>query len=72
MYRPLGQGGLDIEAVLKRLQQTGYEGWFVLEQDTALTGDPEPSSGPAAAARQSLDYFRRIFGAKPHIGGDRF
>lgn len=67
MYRPLGQGGLDIEAVFRRLQETGYEGWFVLEQDTALTADPEPASGPAADARQSLDYFRQI-SAPAHSG----
>jgi len=60
LYLPLGQGGLDIEAVFSRLQEAGYQGWFVLEQDTALTADPEPSRGPIEAARQSLEYFRRI------------
>jgi inosose dehydratase len=67
LYRPLGQGGLDIEAVCDRLQEAGYEGWFVLEQDTALTADPEPGGGPIAAARQSLDWFRRITSAKQQI-----
>ncbi len=61
LYVPLGQGGIDIEAVIGRLQETGYQGWFVLEQDTALTAEPEPASGPVGAARQSLDYFTRIF-----------
>jgi inosose dehydratase len=68
MYRPLGQGGLDIEAVVRRLQEAGYQGWFVLEQDTALTADPEPGTGPAAAARQSLDYFRHISAPAAHSG----
>lgn len=63
MYKPLGQGGLDIEAVLRRLLDNDYQGWFVLEQDTALTADPEPATGPAAAARQSLDYFRQVVSA---------
>lgn len=66
MYRPLGQGGLDIEAVLRRLQEASYRGWFVLEQDTALTADPEPGSGPSAAARQSLDYFRQLSAPEKH------
>ena len=66
IYRPLGQGGLDIEAMLSRLRASGYQGWFVLEQDTALTADPEPAAGPAAAARQSLDYFRQISAPAPH------
>ncbi len=64
LYKPLGQGDLDIDAVFTRLQEAGYQGWFVLEQDTALTAEPEPQSGPAAAARQSLEYFRRIASAK--------
>ena len=68
MYRPLGQGGLDIESVLSRLRASGYRGWFVLEQDAALTADPEPTTGPAAAARQSLDYFRRISAPATHSG----
>jgi inosose dehydratase len=66
MYRPLGQGGLDITAVWEGLHQTGYQGWFVLEQDTALTREPEPSGGPVVAARQSLQYFRQILIAAEH------
>jgi inosose dehydratase len=63
LYTPLGAGGLDIDAIFSRLQEAGYAGWYVLEQDTALTAEPEPNAGPAVAARQSLDYFRRIAGA---------
>jgi inosose dehydratase len=66
LYRPLGQGDLDIESVFTRLQDAGYRGWYVLEQDTALTAEPEPARGPVAAAQQSLEYFRRIAGAKQH------
>lgn len=61
LYVPLGQGGIDIQAVVSRLREAAYQGWFVLEQDTALTAEPEPASGPIGAARQSVDYFRRIF-----------
>ncbi|MGH7763785.1 MAG: TIM barrel protein [Candidatus Dormibacteraceae bacterium] len=60
LYVPLGQGGLDIEAVVSRLKEAGYQGWFVLEQDTALTAEPEPASGPIEAALQSLEHFRLI------------
>ena len=62
LYRPLGQGDLDLEAVFGRLQDAGYQGWYVLEQDTALTAEPEPASGPVAAARQSLEFFRALSG----------
>src|SRR2546421_7992959 len=64
LYRPLGSGDLDIDSVYDRLQEAGYRGWFVLEQDTALTAEPEPGAGPVAAARQSLEYFRGIASAK--------
>lgn len=64
LYRPLGQGDLDVEAVVSRIQESGYRGWFVLEQDTALTAEPDRTHGPAEAARQSLDHFRRITSAK--------
>ncbi|TMF68193.1 MAG: TIM barrel protein, partial [Chloroflexi bacterium] len=57
-------GDLDIDSVYDRLQEAGYRGWFVLEQDTALTAEPEPGAGPVAAARQSLEYFRGIASAK--------
>jgi inosose dehydratase len=67
LYQPLGRGGLDIQAVFGRLVEAGYQGWFVLEQDTALTADPEPAGGPAEVARQSLEYLRRLSGASQHI-----
>ncbi len=72
LYRPLGQGDLDIEGILGRLQDAGYQGWYVLEQDTALTAEPEPARGPLKAARQSLEYFRQIVqrqAAGHHIEG---
>jgi inosose dehydratase len=67
LYQPLGRGGIDIQAVFGRLAEAGYQGWFVLEQDTALTAEPEPAGGPAEVARQSLDYFRRLYGARQHV-----
>ena len=67
LFRPLGQGDLDIEGVVDRLQRAGYRGWFVLEQDTALTAEPEPGGGPIVAAGQSLAFFRRISGATVDI-----
>jgi inosose dehydratase len=67
LYRPLGEGDLDIGEVVGRMQDAGYRGWYVLEQDTALTAEPEPAHGPLEAARQSLEYFRRVISAKQHI-----
>lgn len=65
LYRPLGEGDLDIPAVIHCLQEADYEGWYVLEQDMALTAEPQPGTGPVAAARQSLDYIRKLSSADP-------
>lgn len=54
MYRPLGQGDVDLPAILSALDAVGYAGWFVLEQDTVLAGEPAPGAGPLADVRASL------------------
>lgn len=41
LYRPLGQGDVDVAAVVTALEAVGYDGWYVLEQDIAL-----PFPGP--------------------------
>jgi inosose dehydratase len=56
LYRPLGEGDLDVRGVLDALDAAGYAGWLVLEQDTVLRDAPGPGDGPAAAARRSLQY----------------
>ncbi len=39
MYVPLGDGDVDVPALVRVLTDAGYTGWYVLEQDTALPGD---------------------------------
>src|SRR5947208_2561113 len=46
MYRPLGTGDVDVAAIVRTLHASGYRGWFVLEQDTALESDPAEGTGP--------------------------
>jgi inosose dehydratase len=64
MYRPLGQGDLDITAIVSSLEGAGYDGWYVLEQDTILAGpldrDPDADHGPMADVRDSLDHLFAI------------
>jgi inosose dehydratase len=59
MYRPLGTGDVDIAAIVDRLERHGYTGWYVLEQDTILTGEPR-GEGPVADVRTSADYVRDL------------
>jgi len=62
MYRPLGRGDVDFAAIVSCLRGRGYDGWYVLEQDTILTGEPR-DEGPVADVRHSADYLRRLLAA---------
>jgi inosose dehydratase len=59
MYRPLGAGDVDVEAIVGQLSARGYDGWYVLEQDAILTEEPR-DEGPLADVRVSLDHLRRV------------
>ncbi|MGH3713383.1 MAG: sugar phosphate isomerase/epimerase family protein [Micromonosporaceae bacterium] len=58
IYRPLGQGDIDIAAILTALGPD-YPGWYVMEQDTILTAEPT-DEGPIDAVRASIDYLRGL------------
>jgi inosose dehydratase len=60
MYRPLGGGDVDVRTIVAALEDSGYRGWYVLEQDTVLDAEPEPDAGPAADVRASLDHLARV------------
>jgi inosose dehydratase len=60
MYRPLGTGDVDVAAVIRTLEASGYRGWYVLEQDTVLQRDPEPGTGPVQEAAASLAFIGRV------------
>ena len=69
MYVPLGEGDVDIAAIVGALEAQGYDGWYVLEQDTILPDDPGPD-GPVAAVRTSLAPLLAVAGAtSPPAGG---
>lgn len=59
MYQPIGDGDVDFAAVAKALERHGYDGWWVLEQDTILTGEPD-GEGPVADVRRSAARLREI------------
>jgi inosose dehydratase len=61
MFRPLGAGDVDIEAMVGTLEQAGYRGWYVLEQDVKLHG-PEQRDAPLADVRTSLAFLQRLAG----------
>ena len=55
LYVPLGEGEVDLGAIITALEEHGYAGWYVLEQDTILAGPPQ-GEGPAADVATSLDF----------------
>lgn len=64
LFAPLGAGDLDIAGVIRLLEEGGYAGWYVLEQDTSLLEPPAAGTGPIEDTRRSLRYLAEI-GARP-------
>jgi inosose dehydratase len=61
MYCPLGRGDVDIAAIVASLEGAGYDGWYVLEQDTILAGPPAAGDdGPMADVRASVEHLLAI------------
>jgi len=60
IYVPLGSGDVDIAAIVAALDGVGYDGWYVLEQDTILTAEPAEGAGPVADVRASLAFLRSV------------
>ncbi|MFC5746430.1 TIM barrel protein [Actinomadura rugatobispora] len=60
LYRPLGQGDIDISGIIRALECSGYDGWYVMEQDAVITEEPEPASGPYEDVRASLEYLSEV------------
>ena len=57
IFTPLGQGDVDIMGVVQALEGAGYQGWYVIEQDTAITdGMPAEGDGPIHQITTSLEY----------------
>ncbi len=61
MFPPVGDGDLPIEETITKLEAGGYQGWYVLEQDVAITGElPADGEGPIANMRLSMQYLGEV------------
>ncbi|WP_328404300.1 TIM barrel protein [Nocardia sp. NBC_00403] len=58
LYVPLGAGDVDVEALVRSVHQAGYQGWYVIEQDTALGQD----AGAQLPSRDTLRSLRHLAG----------
>lgn len=50
MYVPLGTGDVDLTGILDALRRAGYCGWYVMEQDTMLSGVEQAGAALADVA----------------------
>jgi inosose dehydratase len=64
MYTPLGGGDVDIAGIVTALRNNGFDGWFVMEQDTILGGEPT-DEGPVRDVRASVAYMTDVCGTVP-------
>lgn len=60
IYTPLGTGDVDIAGIVKALLDDGFDGWFVMEQDTILDDEPT-GEGPVRDVRASVAYLQDVF-----------
>ncbi len=61
LFPPLGEGDAHIADVIRALENAGYQGWYVIEQDVALTeGEPAADEGPVLGMKASLAFLREL------------
>ncbi len=61
LFVPLGTGDAGVGRTMEELDRARYARWFVLEQDTAITG-PEPAvgSGPVLDVKTSIAFIENL------------
>jgi inosose dehydratase len=57
LFKPLGTGDAGVDRVVETLLQTGYRGWYTLDQDTRL---PSADERPLGAISRSLQHLRTL------------
>lgn len=60
VYRPLGAGDIDIRGIIGSLEDAGYDGWYVLEQDTIVDAEPATGAGPIEDVRACVEFLAGI------------
>jgi len=68
LFQPLGAGDVPVHEVVAALESSGFGGWYVLEQDMAITqGAPPPGEGPVEDVRRSIDFLRAGAPGATHV-----
>ncbi|TKG71618.1 TIM barrel protein [Prauserella endophytica] len=64
LYVPLGDGDVDLAAMVGFVRAAGYPGWYVLEQDTVL-GEHDTGDRPKRDTARSLAYLNDLVSRLP-------
>jgi inosose dehydratase len=59
LYTALGAGDVDFQAIVAALTKAGFNGWYVMEQDTILAAEPA-GAGPLSAVKASSAYLKSL------------
>ena len=59
MHGRLRTGDVHVRPILGHFRPAGYDGWYVIEQDTVLDDEPTGQS-PLADVRASADHLRTV------------
>ncbi len=61
LFPALGSGDVPIAEVVQTVEANHFGGWYVIEQDVALTnGEPPSGGGPLLGVSQSVAYIREL------------
>jgi inosose dehydratase len=65
-FLPLGEGDVHVERLLDVLEDAGYSGWYVLEQDAVVETEPEDGEGPVVDVGKSLKSLEKTLNGDAH------
>ena len=61
LFPSIGDGIVKVAEVVEALEAGGYDGWYVMETDVALTeGEPPAGEGPVVGVARSLAFLRSL------------
>ena len=61
VFQPLGRGDVNFPAIFDILDSTGYQGWYVIEQDKRLTNTSHP---PLRDVEDSVQFLRTLLASR--------
>ena len=60
MFAPIGEGDIDFAAIVNKLNEAGFDGYYVLEQDIMIDEEPPANGGPVVDVKKSLEVLKAL------------